>query len=282
MRIQVLGCSGGVVAGAQTTSFLLNENTLIDAGTGVFNLSLSEQQKIERVFITHAHLDHAIGLPFLMENVVRYRQDNGLPPIQIYASQSALHDIHTHLFNDRVWPDFTKIPNPQMPTMQLQALEVGAHIALSETLSVEAISAVHNVPTQGYAVHHQNNTWIYTGDTTSNPLLWQYINQLPQQGKKLRWLVTETTFVNADQSLANQSQHYTVNGLVSDIHRHLLHGQFELHIMHLKPAARENILQELDPLHIALAAKNCSLHIMQNEQMFTSHTLPQKAVLHAA
>jgi ribonuclease BN (tRNA processing enzyme) len=43
MRLRVLGCSGGI--GGQhnrTTSFLVDQDILIDAGTGVGDLSLGE------------------------------------------------------------------------------------------------------------------------------------------------------------------------------------------------------------------------------------------------
>jgi hypothetical protein len=39
MQIRVLGCSGSIAAGSRTTSFLVGEDLLIDAGTGVGDLS---------------------------------------------------------------------------------------------------------------------------------------------------------------------------------------------------------------------------------------------------
>ena len=35
MRIRVLGCSGGIGAGSRTTALLIDEDVLIDAGTGI-------------------------------------------------------------------------------------------------------------------------------------------------------------------------------------------------------------------------------------------------------
>lgn len=285
MHIKVLGCSGGAVAGAQTTSFLLDDTTLIDAGTGVLDLSLEAQYSIQQIFITHTHFDHIVGLPFLIENVVHYRQHNNLPPIQLYASQAALEDIKKHVLNGRMWPNFTRLPSSQNPVIECVPLEVGARIALDKDTAIEAISAVHSVPTQGYAVHYQNNTWIYTGDTAHNPALWEYINHLPQQGKRLRWLLTETTFVNDDQVLADLSGHCTVNNVAKDIREHLVHGEFELHVMHLKPHAREQVLQELEALRVVASAKNCTLHVVQQGQVFTTETAQtavDATVLHAA
>ena len=62
MRIRVLGCSGAIAKDCRTTSFLIDEDTLIDAGTGVGDLSLDEMRKIEHVFLTHSHLDHVAAI----------------------------------------------------------------------------------------------------------------------------------------------------------------------------------------------------------------------------
>ncbi|MEF8833903.1 MAG: 3',5'-cyclic-nucleotide phosphodiesterase, partial [Halofilum sp. (in: g-proteobacteria)] len=39
MQVRVLGCSGGIGAGLLTTAFLVDDDVLIDAGTGVGGLS---------------------------------------------------------------------------------------------------------------------------------------------------------------------------------------------------------------------------------------------------
>ena len=68
MRLRVLGCSGGI-GGQQnrTTSFLLDDDILIDAGTGVGDLSLSELTLIDHIFITHSHLDHVNSIAFFVD-----------------------------------------------------------------------------------------------------------------------------------------------------------------------------------------------------------------------
>jgi len=64
-ELRILGCSGGFGAGLRTTSFLWDADTLIDAGTGVGDLSLEELLKIDQIFLTHSHLDHIVSIPFL-------------------------------------------------------------------------------------------------------------------------------------------------------------------------------------------------------------------------
>src|SRR5258705_5612630 len=59
MRLRVLGCSGGIGGRhLRTTSFLVDSDILIDAGTGVGDLTLAELSQIDHIFVTHSHLDH--------------------------------------------------------------------------------------------------------------------------------------------------------------------------------------------------------------------------------
>jgi len=70
MKLRVLGCSGGIGGELRTTSLLLDHDTLIDAGTGVGDLSINELAQIDHVFVTHSHMDHVASIPFLVDTVV--------------------------------------------------------------------------------------------------------------------------------------------------------------------------------------------------------------------
>ena len=64
MRLRVLGCSGGIGGRhLRTTSFLVDSDVLIDAGTGVGDLSLAELSLIDHIFIlTRGGPDNASSL----------------------------------------------------------------------------------------------------------------------------------------------------------------------------------------------------------------------------
>jgi ribonuclease BN (tRNA processing enzyme) len=66
MRIRILGCSGGI-GGRQfrTTSILVDNDILIDCGTGVADLSIAELAQVDHVFLTHSHMDHIACLPLI-------------------------------------------------------------------------------------------------------------------------------------------------------------------------------------------------------------------------
>lgn len=64
MELRVLGCSGGIGGNLRTTSFLRDRDILIDAGTGVGELSLTELAMIDHVFLTHSHVNHIDVSPY--------------------------------------------------------------------------------------------------------------------------------------------------------------------------------------------------------------------------
>ena len=111
MKIKVLGCSGGIGGALRTTSFLVDDDILIDAGSGVGDLSIEQLVGIDHVFITHSHLDHITSLPFLLDTVMGMRPH----PVTVYAIADTLKVLREHIFNWTVWPDFNVIPDPSQP-----------------------------------------------------------------------------------------------------------------------------------------------------------------------
>ena len=74
MKLKVLGCSGSIGGQQQrTTSLLVDDDMLIDAGTGVGDLEIAQLAKIDHVFLTHSHLDHIACLPFIPDTVGELR-----------------------------------------------------------------------------------------------------------------------------------------------------------------------------------------------------------------
>ena len=69
MKVRILGCSGGIGGDLRTTSMLLDDDVLIDAGTGVGDLSISALASIDHVFLTHSHMDHVGFIPFVADTV---------------------------------------------------------------------------------------------------------------------------------------------------------------------------------------------------------------------
>src|SRR5947207_3762655 len=200
MQIRVLGCSGSIAAGCKTTAFLLDDDVLIDAGTGVGDLPLEAMARIDHILISHSHLDHVLSIGLLADAVMRERLAHDRPTIQVHALPETLAALRTHIFNGVIWPDFTRLPSAEQPVLQLVPFAIGDRLTLNGK-RIEVLSAVHTVPAVGFAVHpgrsaagDEPGAWVYTGDTGPNPALWQRLKDM-----KVAHLVIETAFSDEER-----------------------------------------------------------------------------------
>jgi len=242
MKIRVLGCSGAIAAGYKTTAFLLDDDILIDAGTGVGDLPLDALARIDHILVSHSHLDHVLGIPLLADSVLRLRAQVGRPPIQIHALPATLAALRTHIFNGIIWPDFTRLPSPALPVLSLHPFEIGERLHI-EGRTIEVLSAEHTVPACGFAVDGgpESGHWVFTGDTGPNPALWQRLAQL-----KLSHLVIETAFSDDESRLADLSRHLCPSVLSRELAQ--LGGSIDVHITHIKPGEVAAVMAEIGAL----------------------------------
>lgn len=234
MRLKVLGCSGGIGGELHTTSLLVDEDILIDAGTGVSTLSVAELKNIDHVFITHSHLDHIASLPLMVDSVARMRDK----PITVYATEATIAIIRGHIFNWEIWPDFTRIPDSKNPFMRYKVIRIGIPTDLDGRL-ITAIPAEHVVPAVGYHLSSGAGDLVFSGDTTTNDGLWEYVNNL--QG--LRYLIVETAFSNEEKDIAILSKHLCPTMLEEELKK--MRHTPEIYITHLKPGEIEKTMAEI-------------------------------------
>jgi ribonuclease BN (tRNA processing enzyme) len=269
MPVRVLGCSGAVADRCRTTSFLVNDHVLVDAGTGVGDLTLAEMTHIDHILLTHSHLDHIAALPLLADAVLRHRMLHKRPPIQVYALQQTLDALRAHIFNDVIWPDFTQLPNPEHPVLEMHALRVGQRLQIGD-LTAEALPAWHTVPTVGYAIWPDDPDcsacWAFTGDTGPNPLLWERLAKMDVQQ-----LVIETAFGDEDATLARLSRHLHPRQLARELRSWRSCG--DIFVTHIKPGEEATIMQAIQSL----------LPAHRVQQLSTGHLMPlgAKAVVQA-
>ena len=91
------------------TSFLIDGHLALDAGSITQALSIEEQGGIDKIVVTHSHLDHTASIPFLVENTFG-DHDNGL---EILVTPQVMQTVKLHLFNNDTWPDH-RIPNDML------------------------------------------------------------------------------------------------------------------------------------------------------------------------
>ena len=240
MKIRVLGCSGAIAEGSRTTSFLVDHDVLVDAGTGVGDLPLEALAQIDHILISHSHLDHILAIGLLADSVMRLRAAQGRGPIQVHALPQTLDALRTHIFNGVIWPDFTRLPHADKPVLQLRPIVVGGRLTLGGK-HFEVLSATHTVPAVGFALQGASGWWVYTGDTGPNPVLWTRLSTM-----KVAHLVIETAFSNDECELAHLSQHLCPRQLGQELAQ--LSGSVDVHITHIKPGEVNAVMNEVAAL----------------------------------
>jgi ribonuclease BN (tRNA processing enzyme) len=240
MNIRVLGCSGAIAAGSRTTAFLVDDDVLVDAGTGVGDLTLDELARIDHILISHSHLDHVLAIGLLADSVMRARAQAGRGPIEVHALPQTLDALRTHIFNGVIWPDFTRLPSAERPALCLVPFEVGQRLSLASK-TFEVLPAAHTVPAVGFALEGADGWWVYTGDTGPNPALWQRLAQM-----NVAHLVIETAFGDDEAELARISQHHCPTSLGRELSA--LAGSVQVHITHIKPGEVESVMAEVGHL----------------------------------
>ncbi|MEM7283355.1 MAG: 3',5'-cyclic-nucleotide phosphodiesterase [Pseudomonadota bacterium] len=253
MKIEILGCSGGVAQGLRTTSILVNDSVLIDAGTGVGDLSLKKLMKIEHVFLTHSHLDHTVGLPLFADTIFQRLIEK---PLNIYARKETLIALQAHVFNDVMWPDFAKLPSPEKAAIRYVEIQDSQRVSLQEVV-IRAVDVAHAVPSLGYCVESTGGVFAFSGDTMTNQTLWPVLNAY----HNLSVLVIEVSFPNSMEELARQSGHYCPKTVVRDLAQ--LNHEPEIWVTAMKPGAEDVIFEE-----VSLALPERSLKRLRSGDTF--------------
>ena len=236
MKLRVLGCSGGIGGRSQrTTALLVDDDILIDAGTGVGDLEFEELLRIDHVFVTHAHLDHIAMIPLLVDTVGEARS----MPIVVHGSAETLRILRSHIFNWLVWPDFSSIPDRGNPFLRFQEMRTGESTHIGGGRQIVALPALHTVPAVAYHLKGEGGSLVFSGDTAYSEPLIAAINAIPD----LRHLIVETAFPDALHELALASRHLCPSLLALFLDR--IKVDPEVWITHLKPSRAQTTLDEI-------------------------------------
>ena len=234
MQIKILGWSGGIGAGLRTTSFLLDDDVLIDAGTGLGDLPLNQMTGIRHIFISHSHMDHIVGLPLLADSMFGEHEE----PIIIHAQEKTIKALKAHIFNWGIWPDFSELPNKDNPCIRFEVMKPGEKITIRQR-EIEMIPVNHTVPSVAYCVtSRKGGTAAFSGDTTTNDTLWSGLNK----HEKIDLLFVESAFANFDLEISRLSKHYCPQLLSADLEK--LKHRPEIWLTHFKPGDEDFIYQE--------------------------------------
>jgi ribonuclease BN (tRNA processing enzyme) len=253
MKITVSGCSGAAFPGHSLPGFLIDEKILFDAGSLTNVLDVKAQLKIKNIFITHAHLDHVIGIPFLADNIIIR---NIRHKVNILSIPSVVRTIKRDLLNSSVWPDFTAIPRIHEGILDLIELKIGQPIQV-DAYTITPYRVKHSVPAVGYLVEDKRKRKLfYTGDTGPSDTTWVKIRD-----KQLHCLIIDVSFPNRMEEIALKAGHLTPRLLEKELSK-MRQKPERICITHLKPQFSKTIETELKKLRIR------NLRLLRDREVF--------------
>ncbi len=234
MNVEILGSYGGQSPECRLTCILLNDIIALDAGSLCQALSIERQRAVQSIVLTHSHMDHTSSLPFFIENVFGHTRE----AVDVYASAATIYAIRKNLFNNDVWPDFTRLPNHLLPVLRFHELAAGVPVEICG-LRFTPIPVNHPVPTFGYLIEDDHSALLWSSDTGPTRQLWEVANRTD----RLVGVWVDTSFDNRLQAIADVSGHLTPRTLGQQLEQ--LERPIPILLHHLKPPCCERIVEEV-------------------------------------
>jgi ribonuclease BN (tRNA processing enzyme) len=246
--LRVIGCHGGETPKHRTSAFVIGETLAVDAGALTSGLEIADQMKLEAVLVSHAHMDHIRDLSTLVDNRCQMRA----PPLTIAGTSETLALLKRHFFNGLLWPDFTRIPTLNEPTIRYLELEPERRVEIAG-LGVRAVLVSHTIEAAAFVIDSPGGSIAYSGDTGPTERLWEVLNELPD----LKALLMEVSFPNHEQGLATSSGHHTPQTLARELRKYRAPESLPTLLYHIKPVFQAVVERE------CAALKGLSLEVLQ-------------------
>lgn len=247
--IRILGAYGSKYKDLNSTCLQITDKILIDAGS-ILKPLREKAKDIEHIFLTHSHFDHIADLPFLIDTFFEKRKAT----LNIYATKQTINILKQHIFNNDIWPDFTKIKLlNQIISLKLHSIDLNKNITI-DNIKIKALKNNHLNGSCGYIFTKNKNTFLFTSDTYICNTIIDEINT----NKGIKNLIIEVSFPSKDKELAKTTKHLTPELLKIFLKK--ITRKINVYINHLKPTYKSTIYKEIKELNIkATILDDCDL-----------------------
>ena len=210
---------------------------LIDAGTGVGDLTLAELSQIDHIFITHSHLDHVASIPFLVDTVGGMRTK----PLTVYATAPTIEILQQPPVQlgdlARISP---RSRRPEAPFLRYQEIELGDAVDARRAQDHAASGAPHGAGGRATTSTAARRAWCSPATPGRTTRCGSIVNRIAN----LKFLIIETAFSNKERQLAEISRHLCPTMLAEELAK--LERNAEIYITHLKPGEIEPTMLEIE------------------------------------
>jgi glyoxylase-like metal-dependent hydrolase (beta-lactamase superfamily II) len=198
-------------------------------------LTVPQQLAVEHAIVSHAHLDHVAGLAYLTETLAFCEVGAA---VTISGIDPVITALRSGVFNNAIWPDFSKIPHPDVPVVKFRTLIEDVEQRVSD-LWITPVGVSHSVPATGFLIHDGSSALIYSGDTGPTEALWQ-------TARGLRGLRADHSRVRVPESARPRSRRWQAHDAGPDPPRaRQAAPDVPIWIFHVKPQFHEEIGEEL-------------------------------------
>ena len=234
--IKILGAYGGKATNMQLTSLQLSKEVVLDAGNILEGLG-NGIKNVNHVFITHSHLDHINDIGFLIDATFELRTQ----PLKIYGQKKTLEDIHKHILNWDIWPDFTAINLIGTQTPSIELIEIKLHEVVEvDGCKIKAIENNHTPSSNGYVIEKGDSAVLFSSDTYCCDSIWEEVNT----NNKITAIIVDISFPSRMAQLAFDSKHLTPNLLKEELKK-LKRDNITVYANHIKPSYKVELLKEI-------------------------------------
>ncbi len=244
MKIQLLPSTfdghGQATLDQRLTCYLIDDCVTVDAGSIAIALTAEQRANVHDIIVTHVHMDHIASLPIFIDDLFPTLKR----PMRVYATAEVIERLERDVFNWNVYPRFSELKNQFGPVMEYVEIPLSGTFKVAH-LTVTAVPVNHIVPTIGVVISDGKKTVAFSSDTAETDEFWKVVNRM----KHVDALLIEASFPNSMAKLAEVSRHFTPESLGAELHK-LSHNGLDILAVHLKPAYRETIIQELKALGI--------------------------------